>query len=226
MSRQNPDIHSPDEPHPNEAIQPSAPDFVEMPEVPSLSRDKEPFPIWIFIVCGIALFFAGSSFTGLGNFGFGMLDQGAGGATAPSPLSAQQAATPTNPMDIGKALYGGNCANCHQGSGAGQPGAYPPLVASEWVMGSKERLAAIMFHGISGSLSVKGDTFSTQVMPGWGTVFTDEKIAAIMTYIRGSWGNNGDPVTADEVSAARTKFNAHAAPYNEAELMQIDSAKK
>ena len=41
-------------------------------------------------------------------------------------------------------LYSGNCANCHQASGAGQPGSYPPLAGSEWVLGSKERLAAIM----------------------------------------------------------------------------------
>jgi mono/diheme cytochrome c family protein len=222
MSDQNPLVHSPTPPRPDEAIQPDAPDFVEMPEVAHLSTEREPFPLWLYLVCGFALFLAGSSFTGVGNFSLGMLDQGPGGPVGPSPSSLQQQAVSTNPMDIGKALYGGNCANCHQGTGMGQPGSYPPLVASEWVMGSKERLAAIMLHGISGPLTVKGDTFSTQVMPGWGGVFSDEKLAAIMTYIRGTWGNTEDPVKPEEVAAARAKFTAQGStPYSEAQLMSI-----
>jgi mono/diheme cytochrome c family protein len=221
MSNQNPHLESPPQPTGEEAIQPTSPDFIETPEVPPLSAQREPMPIWLYLICGFALFMAGSSFTGLGNFSQGMLDQGAGGPamTVHHDLTAQVA---TNPMDIGKALYGGNCANCHQGSGAGEPGSYPPLIASEWVMGSKERLAAIMLHGISGSLSVKGDTYSTQVMPGWAGNFTDEKMAAIMTYIRGTWGNTMSQVSADEVSKARAKFASHGdSPFTEAELMKI-----
>jgi mono/diheme cytochrome c family protein len=225
MSHQNPGLESPKTPPPEEAIQPSAPDFVEMPEVAPLSKEREQLPVWLYIVCGVALFFAGSSFTGLRNFNSGLLDQGPGVLTSANS-GAQAAQAPATPMDVGKALYGGNCANCHQGSGAGQPGSYPPLVASEWVMGSKDRLAAILFNGITGSLTIKGDTYSTQVMPGWQHVFTDEKLAAIMTYIRGSWGNDGSAVTPDEVAAARAKYSTHDAPYTEAELMKIDANHK
>jgi len=222
MSHQNPLVHSPKPPRPDEAIQPDAPDFVEMPEVAPLSSNQEPLPLWLYLVCGFFLFLAGSSFTGVGNFSLGMLDQGPGGPSGPPAGAIQQTAVATNPMDIGKALYGGNCANCHQGTGMGQPGSYPPLVASEWVMGTKERLAAIMLHGISGPISVKGDTFSTQVMPGWGGNFNDEKLAAIMTYIRGTWGNTGDPVKPEEVAAARAKFASQAdTPFTEAQLMKI-----
>ena len=48
-----------------------------------------------------------------------------------------------------------------------------------------------------------------------------EKIANLMTYLRGSWGNTAGPVTVDEVTAAKTKFASHAAAFTEAELLQI-----
>jgi mono/diheme cytochrome c family protein len=220
MSKQNPHVESPPPPAHDASIQPYSPDFVETPDVPPLSSDREPLPGWIYLVCGFALFLTGSSFTGFQIFGQDMLDQGPGGLAMMGPSNAPP--PPATPMDIGKSLYNGNCANCHQGSGEGEPGSYPPLIASEWVMGSKERLAAIMLHGISGSISVKGDTFSTQVMPGWAGNFTDEKMAAIMTYIRGTWGNTMGPVKPEEVAAARAKFASQGdAPFTEETLMKI-----
>jgi len=221
MSKQNPHVESPPTPAHDASIQPYSPDFVETPDVPPLSMEREPLPGWIYLLCGFALFLAGSSFTGFQIFGRDMLDQGPGGPMLAS-ASTQAASAPATPMDIGKTLYNGNCANCHQGSGEGEPGSYPPLVASEWVMGSKERLAAIMLHGISGPISVKGDTFSTQVMPGWAGNFTDEKMAAIMTYIRGTWGNTMGEVKPEEVAAARAKFASQGdAPFTEEALMKI-----
>jgi hypothetical protein len=59
-------------------------------------------------------------------------------------------------------------------------------------------------------------------MPGWSGVFTDEKLAAIMTYIRGTWGNTMSEVKPEEVAAARAKFAAQGdKPYSEADLMKI-----
>ena len=221
MSHQNPQVHSPPTPSGNDAIQPTAPDFVETPEVPPLSFDRESLPIWLYMICGFALFLAGSSFTGFQIFGRDMLDQGPGGPVLADTTQAA-AEGPASPLDAGKKLYNGNCANCHQSSGEGAPGSYPPLGGSEWVMGSKERLAAIMLAGVSGPITVKGGTFSTQVMPGWSSNFTDEKLADIMTYLRASWGNTGGAVKPDEVAAARTKFAAQlSAPFTEQALLKI-----
>jgi mono/diheme cytochrome c family protein len=221
MSHQNPQVESPPLPSPDEAIQPNAPDFIETPEVEPLSLEREPMPFWLFLICGFALFLAGSSFTGFGLFGRGLLDQGPGG---PALASASQAVAeaPATPMDIGKKLYGGNCANCHQASGEGQPGTYPSLVGSEYVLGSKDRLAALLLGGVSGPITVKGATFSTQVMPGWAGNFNDEKLAAIMTYLRATWGNTADAVEREEVAAARAKFASHlTAPFTEPDLLKI-----
>ena len=219
MSRQNPNIESPAPPDPENSLQPHAPDFAETGDVHPLSTEREHLPVWLCLACGAALFFVGSSFTGFDIFGRGMLDQGAGG-----PIAAASAAPepPPTPAELGKKLYGGNCANCHQGSGEGEPGSYPPLAGSEWVLGSKERLGAIMLAGVSGPITVKGATFGTQVMPGWAGVFTDEKLADIMTYLRSTWGNSASAVKSDEVAAARAKFASHlAAPYCEADLLGI-----
>jgi len=221
MSQQNPQVESPPPPSPDEAIQPNAPDFIETPEVAPLSLERESMPVWLYVVCGFALFMAGSSFGGFGIFGRGLLDEGPG---APALAGGTQAAAaaPATPLEIGKKLYGGNCANCHQASGEGQPGSYPPLPGSEWVLGSKERLAAILLGGVSGSVTVKGATFTTQVMPGWSGAFNDEKLADIMTYIRATWGNTAGAVEREDVTVARAKFASHlGTPYTEADLLKI-----
>jgi len=221
MSHQNPEVESSPPPSADEAIQPNAPDFIETPEVAPLSLEREPLPVWLYLICGFALFLAGGSFSGFGIFGQGLLDQGPGGPALAGGSQAIGEASAA-PMDIGKKLYGGNCANCHQASGVGQPGSYPPLAGSEWVLGSKERLAAVLLAGVSGPITVKGVTYSTQVMPGWAGFFTDEKLADIMTYLRATWGNTAGAVDPGEVVAARAKFGSHlTGPYSEADLLKI-----
>lgn len=225
MSTHNPELEPPHKVPPNEAIQPSAPDFIETPDLtPGQSGVHETLPLWLYVACGLALFLAGSSFTGFATFGLGLLDQGPGGPAISS--TAGHAEVAETPMTIGKKIYNGNCANCHQASGEGQPGSYPPLGGSDWVTGPKDRLAAIMLHGVAGPIAVRGGSYGTQVMPGWATNFTDDKLAAVMTYLRASWGNTADAVTAEEVTAARTRFASHNGPWDEAELLKIEDVKK
>lgn len=219
MNFENPELQPPQIPA-DKPIQPGSLDFVETPDVVPSAEGHEPLPIWLYLICGFALFMAGSSFTGFNTFGFGLLDQGQG---APAMTNARetQGATAADPMALGKKLYGANCASCHQASGEGQPGSYPPLVGSEWVLGSKERLAAVLFKGLQGQVTVKGSTFGTMAMPAQESVLTPEKIANLMTYIRGSWGNTANAVTVDEVNTAKTKVASQSAAYNEAELLKI-----
>lgn len=226
MSTQNPQLESPPPPAQNATVQPGAPDFVETPDVSPIVPEAadEPLPVWLYLICGLALFLAGSSFVGFGEVG--LYDQGPGAPIVAEGAGTAGPAAPLDPMAIGKAVYGGNCANCHQASGEGQPGSYPPLGGSEWVIGDKAALYAIMLHGLQGPLEVKGGEFGTQQMPGWGTTLNDEKIAAVMTYIRASWGNMADAVKADEVSAARAKFAAKGDnAYTEPELLKISPKK-
>jgi mono/diheme cytochrome c family protein len=128
---------------------------------------------------------------------------------------------PPTPIELGKKIYGNNCASCHDGSGSGSPGKYPPMVNSEWVLGNKSRLAAILLKGIEGPLNVKGVSYSGNVMPAQEASLTPEKLADLMTYIRGTWGNTAGPVTTDEVNAAKTRFTSQTAAWNEAGLLGI-----
>jgi mono/diheme cytochrome c family protein len=216
---ENPDLLPPETVH-TDALKPDAPDFVETPDVEPLSQERESLPVWLYIVCGFALFMAGSSFTGFEIFGQGLLDQGPGGPTLASS-STSEAAEVTDPLVLGKKVYNNNCANCHHADGMGQPGVYPPMGGSALVVGSKERLAAVLLQGLSGPVTVNGGSYGSAVMPAWGSALTDDKIANVMTYIRGSFGNKANAASEDEVTKARATFTSHAAAFTQAELLKI-----
>jgi mono/diheme cytochrome c family protein len=130
-------------------------------------------------------------------------------------------------MSEGKKVYG-NCAACHQPTGTGAPGQFPPLVGSEWVNGGTARLGGILIHGINGPFSVAGISYN-QLMPAWGTL-SDKKIAQVLTYIRREFGSlpEGDDgvVTAEMIAAAREKFKSQSGPFTEAQLLQIPVAEQ
>lgn len=125
-------------------------------------------------------------------------------------------------MKEGKRVYN-NCLACHQASGLGIPGQFPPLVGSEWVDGGTKRLGAILLHGINGPFKVAGQSYS-QLMPAWNQLSNDE-LAQVITYIRREFGSlpEGEDgvVTSEMIKAARDEFQGHSAPYTEAELLAI-----
>jgi mono/diheme cytochrome c family protein len=219
MSEHNPELQAPKVPPPQEAIQPHAPDFVETPDIVSSEGDREPLPVWLYLICGFALFLAGSSFEGFGTFGRDLMDQGPGGPIASA--STQAPAAPATPMDLGKAVYGQTCANCHQSTGMGQPGTYPPLAASPFVLGPKDHLLAILLKGLQGPVTVNGNTFGTAVMPAQETVLTSEKIANLATFLRASWGNTADAVTPADVDDAKTQFASQKDSWTADQVLKI-----
>ena len=105
--------------------------------------------------------------------------------------------------DLGKQKYdtAGSCTTCHQPNGQGLPGAFPPLAESEWVLGPVENLIRIQLRGLSGEIEVKGQTYNS-VMPPMATQ-TDEEIAAVLTFVRNSWGNKASAVTPEMVAEYR-----------------------
>ncbi|WP_332877650.1 c-type cytochrome [Massilia sp. S19_KUP03_FR1] len=113
----------------------------------------------------------------------------------------------------GAELYAANCAACHQASGAGVPGAFPPLAGSEWVAGQDRVLASILLHGITGSLTVKGTTYHG-AMPSFKARFDDNQIAAILTFVRGNFGNAAAKVSPDVVKAEREASKDRSTPWN------------
>jgi cytochrome c6 len=93
----------------------------------------------------------------------------------------------------GQALYLQKCAACHQAKGQGLPHPIPPLAGSPVLLGDESELAALLLHGKAG-------------MPAFHFFLSDEKIAAILTYARGAWGNTAPSVSPPVVAAARERL--------------------
>ncbi len=131
-----------------------------------------------------------------------------------------------DPMVLGKKNYDAVCYQCHQPTGLGIPGVYPPLAGSEWVTGSDERLIRIVLHGLKGPVTVKGAEYKAAAMPVFGQVagsgynWSDEKIAAVLTYVRQSFGNNAPAITAEHVTAIRAK-EGDRKEWSQEELLKI-----
>ncbi len=132
------------------------------------------------------------------------------------------ALAPAGAKADGAAVYASHCAACHQASGTGLPGVFPPLAGSEWVGGKAETLVAIVLHGISGTLTVKGTTYNG-AMPAFKDQLQDAEIAAVLTHLRGSWGNQSPAIDTGIVVKARTDTAAQAAPYQgDADLQTME----
>ncbi|HUX84538.1 MAG TPA: copper-containing nitrite reductase [Chitinophagaceae bacterium] len=101
----------------------------------------------------------------------------------------------------GGALFQLNCASCHQSTGLGLPGAFPPLAKSDFLMGRKDKGIGILLHGINGQpIIVNGKPFQG-VMPQ--LPLSDDQIASLLTFVRNSWGNKSPVIQAKEVKKLR-----------------------
>ncbi|WP_379026463.1 c-type cytochrome [Parapedobacter deserti] len=125
-------------------------------------------------------------------------------ATAQKPTAtAGQADTTamTANMELGKLVYDQYCATCHQSNGLGVPNLNPPLAHTDYVTGDKERLIRIVLNGSNDGLEVNGMVYSN-AMPA-NAFLSDEEIAGVLSYIRKSFGNRADTISAAEVSRVR-----------------------
>jgi hypothetical protein len=105
----------------------------------------------------------------------------------------------------------------------GVAGQFPPLVASEWVVGGDwvgdNHLVKILLAGMQGPVQVKGTTYNN-AMPPWSQL-KDDQIAAILTYIRSEWDNAAVPITADYVKTVRAASGDRKDPWTQKELKAI-----
>jgi mono/diheme cytochrome c family protein len=119
----------------------------------------------------------------------------------PMISQAQKKAAPASSMSIGKRIYTQHCMTCHQADGSGAQNMIPPLIKTEYVLGPKERIIKIVLNGMSGEITVNGDIYSGE-MPSQASL-KDEEIAAVLTYVRKSFGNKASAVTIGEVKKIR-----------------------
>lgn len=194
------------------------------PENPKRKNGGEPtagfstVPIWLVLLSGV-IFFWGQYY----------LDRNAGDFDDRiyAPFHSWDEIVANNPVSpeeelrrLGEAKFNQTCALCHQTTGSGQEGKAPPLAGSEWVNAAgPNRIEHVVLNGLTSTITVKGQQWNL-TMPPWRDTFSDKDIAAILTYVRSSFGNHAAAVTAESVAKARA--DAHPSPMGgEAELTRL-----
>jgi mono/diheme cytochrome c family protein len=124
-------------------------------------------------------------------------------------------------METGKALFMSTaCFGCHGMNGEGMPMVGPPLADSEWVKGPVSNLIRIQFRGLTGPITVHGKqmTFVAPMAAVMAPEQDDTKVAAVLTYIRNSFGNTAGPVLPEQVKMLRSEIGKPA--LTEADLVK------
>jgi len=98
----------------------------------------------------------------------------------------------------------GHCVTCHQANGKGLDPAFPSLEKSAWVSGDSTRLIKLAMYGLMGPLEINGKKYDGQVpMTPFAGMLKDDEMAAVLTFVRNSFGNKGDAIQPTQVKAVR-----------------------
>ena len=119
-------------------------------------------------------------------------------------------------------LQDGYCGTCHQENGKGLVASgYPSLVGNNWVLGDEERLIKLTLKGLYGPIEVDGKSFPGNVpMTPFEGLLDDEEIAAVLTYVRSSFGNRGTEVKAEAVKKIRAEIAEKKGFYTPEDLLK------
>ena len=127
-------------------------------------------------------------------------------------------------FQMGKAIYSreGFCITCHQPDGKGlSASGFPPLAGTKWVNGNEERFIKIVLNGLMGPIEVLGKDYPGQVpMTPYGGMLNDKEVAAVITYVRNSFGNEASAISPDKVKAVRAAIKDKTGFYSPTELLQ------
>jgi mono/diheme cytochrome c family protein len=151
------------------------------------------------------------------------LQAAAGPAPAPAAAPAAPAAASNvfakasdEQMKRGAAVYARTCIACHQPTGLGLPPVFPPLANAPIVAGNPELPVKFILQGLMGPITVNGMTYNSMMPPVAGV--SDADIADVLTYVRQSFGNQANAVTADQVKAIRAATAGRTTMWTTAEL--------
>jgi mono/diheme cytochrome c family protein len=123
----------------------------------------------------------------------------------------------------GARIYGQYCSSCHMPDGNGNASSgFPPLVGSEWVLAKDpSRIIRIVFNGLGGPITVKGKEFGQAQMLPWRDSLKDEEVAAVLTFVRNSWGNKAPAVDPALVKKIRAETSDKGGPWTAEDLLKV-----
>ncbi|MEY4386649.1 MAG: hypothetical protein RLY20_1932 [Verrucomicrobiota bacterium] len=175
-------------------------------------------PIWIVMALLIAVFAGGLYFDAKGGW---FNDRVYAPYANLKEVQLFQPVVGDDWMGLGQRKYEQVCALCHGVDGTGKPGQAPPFVGSEWVLTDTiGRLIRIPLNGVNGPIKVKGQEW-TLSMPAMGSGMTDEELAAVLSYMRNSWGNKASVIKPADVKAVRSSVAARTQQWTADELMKV-----
>jgi mono/diheme cytochrome c family protein len=181
----------------------------------------QPIPMWLLLPAFALLMWGGWY---LGEFSADFRADRYDGPTAfatSGRILSRSSPPQLDPMVVGKRIYN-SCAACHQANGEGVAGRFPPLADSEWVKGDPRILSRILLQGIEGPMTVRGVRYEG-LMPAWPNL-SDRDVAAVLTYIRGSWNNDAAAVPPELVADVRAVVGSRTRPWTEPELREVEEA--
>jgi mono/diheme cytochrome c family protein len=143
---------------------------------------------------------------------------GSGAAPASDPSAIAVAAAIKAQMTQGEELYHA-CVMCHGPAGEGIDGQYPPLIKAPLVIGPPSRLARVLINGLEGPTVVNGKTYDMP-MPA-APLNDDTEVAAVMTFIRRSFGNRASAVTPEFVAKVREEIGTRDTSWTAEELEKV-----
>jgi len=180
-----------------------------IPSTAEPTATRSTVPMWIIVVTLLLLFIS-----------FVFFDRHSGWfdpkvyapyASAEQLDNAQPKSGAAAAMAQGKKNYEMFCGACHGNDGAGKLGQAPPLAGSEIVITKGfHRLAMIPLEGLAGPIKIKNQDWNLNMAP-MGAALPDADLAAVLTYMRNSWGNKADEVTADDIKAIRAEIKTPTA---------------
>lgn len=121
-------------------------------------------------------------------------------STEQAPAPAISEGSPSASV-AGEEVFKKTCIACHQANGEGIANAFPPLAKSDFLADKTQTINQVI-NGKTGEITVNGVKYNSS-MPA--QALSDEEVAAVLTYVYGSWGNGGGIVTVDDVKSVRAK---------------------
>jgi mono/diheme cytochrome c family protein len=125
------------------------------------------------------------------------------GTSPEKPAAPLPSAESSLLLSFGKPIYDRECAGCHGAAGLGMPPHYPPLAGNPSIqmVSAVNAIRMVLNGGYPPGTAGNPRPYG---MPPFAQRLSDDEVAAVVTYIRTSWGNRGEPVSARQANELRS----------------------